>query len=57
MKHYIARICTDVRNDCQDRIGDACGFQGWKNNDHQGPFCKNYQRCHARTAATEGVKA
>ena len=42
---YIARICTDVRTDCQDRVGEACNFQGWKDNDHQGPFCKNYRRC------------
>ena len=51
---YIARVCTDVRTDCQDRVGEMCGFTGWKNNDHQGPFCKNYQRCIART---EEVKA
>jgi hypothetical protein len=49
MKYVVSRVCTDVRNDCQDRIGEACGFQNWKNNEHQGPFCKNYQRCHART--------
>lgn len=54
---YIARVCTDVRTDCQDRVGEACAFMHWTNNEHQGPFCKNYQRGHAKAASNEGVRA
>lgn len=51
---YIIRLCADMRHDCQDRVGETCGFQGWKPGETPGPFCKNYQRCHA---ASQGVKA
>ncbi len=43
---YIARVCPDIHAErCQDRVGEACGFRGWKNNERPGPFCKNYRRC------------
>jgi hypothetical protein len=41
---YIAHECEDVRPDCLNKVGAACGFLKWKPMERPGPFCKNYQR-------------